>query len=57
MKKTAIATLVMGAIALALLIAAPALGLPLSEDVRGMLLGLAGGLEGLAAGVLMPQAK
>jgi hypothetical protein len=57
MKKTAIATLAMGAIALALLVAAPSLGLELAEDVRTLLLVLASGLEGLAAGSLLPQAE
>ena len=57
MKKTAIIALAMGGVALALLVAAPSLGLQLAEDVRALLLVLASGLEGLAAGALLPQAK
>lgn len=57
MKKTAILTLSLGLAALTVLIAGPHFGLELMEDVRGLLMALAGGLTGLAGGAMLPQAK
>lgn len=57
MKKTALSTLIIGAVCLAVLVAAPSLGLDLPDDVRGLLMTLAGSLSGLAGGLMLPQAK
>lgn len=57
MKKSALTTLALGVTSLALLVAGPSLGLELADDVRGLLMALAGSLSGLAGGLLLPQAK
>ena len=57
MKKTAVITIVLGVLSTALLVAAPTMGIELMEDVRGLLMALAGGLTGLAGGAMLPQAK
>ena len=57
MKNTAILTLSLGLGALAVLIAGPHFDLDIMEDVRGLLMALAGGLTGLAGGAMLPQVK